>query len=203
MCGAVSTILAQKLSQVGGIGDVEVGGGALPAVRVELHLAALASANVNQPKGFVGEGDRQWQIGASDQAKTAAEYLPLVVAFRNGAAACLSDVAEVVDSVEDVRNAGLVNTKPVVLPVLFRQPGANIIDTVKRVNALLPVLRACIPCTIDLNVMMARTSTICAPLRGAELALMVSVYLVILMVFLCNVRATVIPAVAMPVSLTM
>ncbi|KVC73216.1 multidrug efflux RND transporter permease subunit [Burkholderia ubonensis] len=217
MYDAASTILAQKLSQLTGIGEVVVGGSSLPAVRAELNpnalskygiglddvRAALAAANANRPKGFVEDGGRQWQIGASDQAKQAADYLPLVVGFRNGAAVRLSDVADVTDSVEDVRNAGLANAEPAILLVLYRQPGSNIIETVNRVNAMLPALRASIPGAIRLEVMMDRTPTIRASLLDVEMALMISVSLVILVVFLFlrNARATLIPAVAVPVSL--
>ncbi len=217
MYDAASTILAQKLSQVQGIGQVDVGGSSLPAVRVELNpkalnkygigledvRAALAAANANRPKGAVEDGDRHWQIGASDQAKQAAPYIPLVVAYRNGAAVRLSDVAEVTDSVQDLRNAGLANAQPAVLLILRRQPGSNIIETVNRVNALLPVLRASIPNAIDLKVVMDRTPTIRASLHDVEIALTISIALVILVVFLFlrNARATLIPAVAVPVSL--
>jgi multidrug efflux pump len=217
MYDAASTILAQKISQLKGIGQVNVGGSSLPAVRVELNpqalnkygigmedvRTALAAANANRPKGFVEEGDRNWQIGVSDQAKKAREYLPLVVAYRSGAAVRLSDVAQVTDSVEDLRNAGLANAKPAVLLILYRQPGSNIIETVDRVRALLPVLRASIPSAINLEVIMDRTPTIRASLHDVELTLMISVSLVILVVFLFlrNVRATLIPAVAVPVSL--
>ena len=154
MYDAASTIIAQKLSQIPGVGQVSVGGSSLPAVRVELKppalnkygvgledvRAALAAANANRPKGSVEEGDRHWQIYANDQAKTAAEYLPLIVAYRNGAPVQLTDVADVVDSVQDLRNAGMANGKPSVLVIVNRQPNANIIETVDRVTALLPSL---------------------------------------------------------------
>jgi multidrug efflux pump len=217
MYDAASTILAQKLSQVDGVGQVTVGGSSLPAVRVELNPAALnkygigvedvrtaiAAANANRPKGMVEEGDRMWQIYANDQAKKAAEYLPLIVAYRNGAAVRLPDVAEVVDSVQDLRNAGMANGKPSVLVIINRQPNANIIDTVDRVQELLPSLRASIPNTIDMAVAMERTTTIRASLRDTGSALMIAVSLVILVVFLFlrNGRATLIPAVAVPASL--
>ena len=217
MYDAASTILAQKLSQVTGVGQVSVGGSSLPAVRVELNPAALnkygvdleqvratlAAANANRPKGAVEEGDRHWQIYANDQAKTAAEYLPLIVSYQNGAAIQLSDVATVVDSVQDVRNAGMANGKPSVLVIIYRQPNANIIETVDRVTALLPSLRASIPNTIDLTLAMERTTTIRASLRDTERSLSIAVVLVILVVFLFlrNGRATLIPSVAVPVSL--
>ena len=159
MYDAASTIVAQKLSQISGVGQVSVGGSSLPAVRVELNpqalnkygigpeqvRAALAAANANRPKGSLEDGDRHWQIYANDQAKTAAEYLPLIVSYRNGNPVQLSDVADVVDSVQDLRNAGMANGKPSVLVIINRQPNANIIETVDRITALLPALRASIP----------------------------------------------------------
>ncbi|MEO8137038.1 MAG: multidrug efflux RND transporter permease subunit [Betaproteobacteria bacterium] len=217
MYDAASTILAQKLSQVEGVGQVSVGGSSLPAVRVELTpetlfkygigletvRAALANANANRPKGSVDAGNRHWQIQANDQAKTAAEYLPLVVSYRNGAAVRLADVAEVVDSVQDLRNAGMANGKRSVLVIVNRQPNANIIDTVDRVTAMVPALRASIPGAIELTLAMERTATIRASLRDVERTLAISVMLVILVVFvfLGNWRATLIPAIAVPVSL--
>jgi multidrug efflux pump len=217
MYDAASTILAQKLSQVEGVGQVTVGGSSLPAVRVELNPAALnkygvgvedvrlalAAANANRPKGAVEDGDRHWQVYANDQAKTAAEYMPLIVAYRNGAAVQLTDVGTVVDSVQDLRNAGMANGRPSVLVIINRQPNANIIETVDRVTALLPQLKASIPSTIDMKVAMERTTTIRASLRDTERALMIAVALVILVVFLFlrNWRATLIPSVAVPVSL--
>jgi multidrug efflux pump len=217
MYDAASTILAQKLSQVSGIGQVSVGGSSLPAVRVELNpgvlnkygigledvRTAIAATNANRPKGTVADGDRQWQIYANDQAKKAAEYLPLIIAYRDGAPVRLADVGEVVDSVQDLRNAGSANGKPSVLLVLNRQPGANIIETVDRVNALLPRLTASIPSAIDLGVVLDRTTTIRASLHEVERTLLISTALVIMVVFLFlrNVRATLIPIVAVPVSL--
>ena len=217
MYDAASTILAQKLSQVRGIGQVTVGGSSLPAVRVNLNptvlnkygigfdevRAAIGATNANRPKGTVEDGERQWQIYANDQAKKASEYLPLIVAYRNGAAVRLSEVAEVVDSVQDVRNTGISNGKPAVLVILYRQPGANIIETADRVHEVLPQLRASIPQSIDLNVVMERTTTIRASLRDVERTLLISIALVILVVFLFlrNWRAALIPSVAVPVSL--
>jgi multidrug efflux pump len=159
MYDAADSILGQKLAQVEGIGDVNIGGGALPAVRVEMNplqlnhygigmetvRAAITSTNANRPKGFVEDGQRHWQVQANDQAGKASDYLPLVVSYKNGAAVRLSDVAEVKDSVLDVRNAGLLGKQPAVMIILFRQPGANIIETVERVKALLPQLQASIP----------------------------------------------------------
>ncbi len=217
MYDAASTVIAQKLSQVAGVGQVTVGGGSLPAVRVELNptvlnrLAismddvrnAITANNANRPKGLVEDGDKSWQIYANDQAKTAADYLPIIVAYRNDAPVRLSDVGEVVDSVQDLRNYGTANGKPAVIVLINRQPNANIIDTVDRVQALLPELRAAVPASIDLQVMVERTSTIRASLKEVERTLVISVGLVIMVVFLFlrNFRATLIPAVAVPVSL--
>jgi multidrug efflux pump len=217
MYDAASTILAQKLLQVRGVGDVTVGGGSLPAVRVELNPSqldgyglspetvrnAIAATNPNRPKGSVDDGERRWQILANDQATTAREYQPLIVSYNNGNAVRLRDVAEVVDSVEDVRNDGISNGVPAVLLVLFRQPGANIIGTVDRVSALLPNLRASIPGSVSLDVVMDRTPTIRASLHEVERSLMISVALVVLSVllFLRNGRAALVPLVAVPVSL--
>ena len=217
MYDAASTIIAQKLSQIEGVGQVTVGGSSLPAVRVELNPQALnkygialedvrtvlAAANANRPKGIVEDGDRSWQIYANDQAKTAAEYLSLIVAYRNGKAVRLLDIGDVVDSVQDLRNAGMANGKPSVLVIIYRQPNANIIDTVDRVNALLPSLRASIPSAINLVPAMERTATIRASLRDVGRALTIAIILVILVVylFLRDGRATAIPGVAVPVSL--
>ncbi len=214
---AADTVLGQKLSQVKGVGQVSVGGSALPAVRAELNpkalaaygiglsevRTALANANANRPKGLVEEGDRQWWIYASDQARTAAEYLPLVVSYRNGAAVRLADVAEVVDSVQDVRNAGSANGRPAVLLIIYREPGANILEVVQRVRDLLPWMRASIPAAIELDVSMERTSTIRASLAEVQKTLLIAVALVILVVFafLRRASATLIPAVAVPVSI--
>ena len=217
MYDAASTVLAQRLAQVEGIGQVSVGGGALPAVRVELDpdklsqkgislenvRLALTATNANRPKGAVEEDGRSWQISANDQARTAAEYAPVVLSYRNGAAVRLRDVADVVDSVQDVRNYGVANGKPAIVLFLLKEPGANIIETVERVRALLPRLQASIPQAIDLNVVSDRTPTIRASLREVERSLSIAVGLVILVVllFLRNWRATLLPAVAVPVSL--
>src|SRR5262244_2465878 len=179
---AASTVLAQKLSQIEGIGEVTVGGGALPAVRVELNpsalfkygigledvRAALASANAHSPKGAIETGDRHFQIYNNDQATRAADYQSLIVAYRNGAPVRLTDVADVVDSNENIRNAGLANGKPSVLVILNRAPGANIIDTVDRVYALLPELKAAISPAIDLTAAVDRSTTIRASLKDVE-----------------------------------
>jgi multidrug efflux pump len=214
---AADTILAQKLSQVSGIGQVQIGGGSLPAVRVELNpnalfkygigledvRAALAAANANTPKGSIDVGGRRYQLYTNDQATRAAEYQNLVVAYRNGAAVRLSEVAEVLDSVENVRNLGLANGDPAVLVILYRQPGANIIDAVDRVKALIPVLKASVPTDIDIRVAMDRTLTIRSSLTAVKGTLLIAVSLVILVVFLFlrNGRATLVPAVAVPISL--
>ena len=212
-----STVLAQKLLQVQGIGDVNVGGSSLPAVRVELNLpamngfginpeavrTAIATTNANRPKGALESGDKRWQIQDNDQAMSASEYIPLIVGYHNGAAVRLGDIAQVSDSVQDLRNDGLANGDPAVTLILFRQPGANIIDTVDRVRSLLPHLRAAIPASIALNVYMDRTPTIRASLRDVERALVISVALVVLSVFmfLRSARAAMVPLVAVPVSL--
>ncbi len=217
MYDAASTIVAQKLSQLGGVGQVTVGGSSLPAVRVELNPTALnrlaigfdevrtaiTNNNVNRPKGLVEDGDKSWQIYANDQAKKAADYLPIIVAYRNGSAVRLSDVGDVVDSVQDLRNYGSANGKPSVVLLINRQPNANIIETVDRIQALLPQLRAAIPASINLRVALERTTTIRASLREVERTLVISIGLVIMVVFLFlrNFRATLIPAVAVPVSL--
>jgi multidrug efflux pump len=214
---AAETILSQKLSQVSGVGQVTVGGSSLPAVRVELNptalfkygigledvRAALAAANANTPKGSIDVGGRRYQLYTNDQASKAAEYRSMVIAYRNGAAVRLSDVSEVLDSVENVRNLGLANGQPAVLVILYRQPGANIIATVDRVKALIPALRASIPTDIDIKVGMDRTTTIRSSLSDVERTLLIAIALVILVVFLFlrNWRATLVPAVAVPISL--
>jgi multidrug efflux pump len=214
---AASTVLAQKLSQVEGIGEVVVGGSSLPAVRVDLIpqaiykygigledvRAALASANAHSPKGGIDVGDQRYQIYANDQANKAADYQSLIVAYRNGAAVHLSDVGEVTDGVENLRNAGLANGKPAVLIILYRQPGANIISTVDLVKALLPQLKASISPTIDIGLAVDRSTTIRTSLRDVERSLILAVMLVIIVVFafLRNLRATLVPVVAVSVSL--
>jgi multidrug efflux pump len=214
---AGSTVLAQKLSQVEGIGEVVVGGSSLPAVRVDLIpqaiykygigledvRAALASANAHSPKGGIDVGDQRYQIYANDQANKAADYQSLVVAYRNGAAVHLSDVGEVTDAVENLRNAGLANGKPAVLIILYRQPGANIISTVDLVKGLMPQLRASISPAIDIETAVDRSTTIRTSLRDVERTLVLAVLLVIVVVFafLRNLRATLVPVVAVSVSL--
>jgi len=217
MYDIASTVLAQKLAQVDGVGQVTVGGGSLPAVRVDLDpkqlnqygiapeavRTAIATTNANRPKGALEDDDRRWQLQANDQARTAADYQPLVVAWRNGAAVRLADVAQVSDGEQDVRNAGFANGQPAVMLIVNRQPGANVVATVDRIRALLPQLRASLPPTIALTVMNDRTRTIRASLREVEHSLMLAVVLVVLAVllFLQNLRMALIPLVVVPVSL--
>ncbi len=217
MYDAAANVLSQKLSQIDGIGQVIIGGAALPAVRVELNptalfkygiglediRAALASANANSPKGSIDAGSLRYQLYTNDQASRADEYKPLVVAYRNGAGVRLSDVADVLDSVENTRNLGLSQGQPAVLVILFRQPGANIIETVDGVKAAIPQLMAALPS--DMNVLIAndRTTTIRGSLHETEMTLLIAVGLVTVVVFLFlrSARATLIPAIAVPVSI--
>jgi multidrug efflux pump len=217
MYDVASSILAQKLSQIQGIGQVNVGGGALPAVRVEVNASrlnarqmsledvrnALANANANRPKGWLQNDNRSEVLNTTDQLQKASEYQPLVIAYRNGAPVRLSDIATVVDSLEDLRTAGLYDDKKSISLVIFRQPGANIIETVDRVLAMLPEFQADIPAGIKLSLAMDRTTTIRASVHDVEVALCVSTLLVILVVFvfLRSVRTTFIPSIAVPVSL--
>ena len=217
MYDAASSILQQKLSQVEGVGQVAVGGGSLPAIRVDLNPTALnkygiglgdvrqvlTSTNVNRPKGQLTGDDRTWEIRTNDQLQQAEEYLPLIVAYRNGRAVQLSDVASVETSVEDLRTMGVANGTPAVLVIIYRQAGANIIETVDRLRARLPQLEASLPGSMSLSIVMDRTPVIRASLHDVERTLAISVGLVILVVFvfLRNLRATLIPAVAVPVSL--
>ena len=217
MYDAASTILAQKLSQVDGVGQVLVSGSSLPAVRVELNptalnkygiglnqvASALGATNANKPKGQLSDNTHTWEIRTNDQLYKAREYKTLIVAYRNGAPVRLADVADVENSVEDLRNTGLVNGKPAVMVIIFRQPGANIIETVDRVRALLPRFEASLPGAVKLTVVNDRSPTIRASLQHVEITLVISALLVILVVFafLRNIRATLIPAVAVPVSL--
>ncbi len=217
MYDLASTILQQKLAQVKGVGQVFVGGGALPAVRVDLNPTALnntglglddvrsvlSAANANRPKGEVAGIHRVWSLSTTDQLLKAAEYRQLVVSYRNGAAVRLADIADVADSVEDVRTIGLSNGKPAIIIIVFRQPGANIIDTVDGVRAVLPQLQAAIPPTVKLNLLIDATRTIRASVRDVEITLGIAISLVILVVFvfLRSVRSTFIPSVAVPISL--
>ena len=217
MYDAASSILQQKLSQVEGVGQVAVGGGSLPAIRVDLNPTALnkygiglgdvrqvlTGTNVNRPKGQLTADDRTWEIRTNDQLHTAEEYLPLIVAYRNGRAVQLSDVATVEQSVEDLRTMGVANGTPAVLVIIYRQAGANIIETVDRLRERLPQLEASLPGSMALSVVMDRTPVIRASLHDVEKTLIISVGLVILVVFvfLRDFRATLIPSVAVPVSL--
>ena len=214
---AASNVLQQKLSQVAGVGQVSLGGSSLPAVRVEINpsaltqyriglesvRAAIAAANANAPKGALEVGERRYQIYANDQARTAEEYRSLVIAWRNGSPVRLSDVAEVIDSTENIRNEGQANGKRSVLVIINLQPNANIIETVDQVKALLPELQAAMPNDVDLTVVSDRTTTIRASLREVEQALIISVILVVLVTFafLRSARAGFVAAVAVPVSL--
>ncbi len=213
---AASTVLSQQLSQLSGVGQVLISGAALPAVRVELEpqslfkygiglediRATLASANANSPKGIVELGPERLQIYTNDQASHAADYRPLIVAYRNGRAVRLTDVAAVEDGVQDLRNLGLANGKPAVLVIVFKQPGANVISTVDAIKATVPKLRAALPNDIDIQFASDSTVSIRASLRDTETTLLIAVALVTLVVwvFLRNVRATLIPMVAVPVS---
>ncbi|HYM37436.1 MAG TPA: multidrug efflux RND transporter permease subunit [Nitrospiraceae bacterium] len=217
MYDVASSILQQKLSQVDGVGEVRVGGGSLPAVRVDLNPTALnkygiglgdvrrmlGSTNVNRPKGQLSDGARTWEILTNSQLRTADEYMPLLVSYQGGRAVRLSDVATVENSVEDLRTMGLANGRPSVLVIIYRQPGANIIEAVDRVRDMLPQLEASIPGSMTLSIVLDRTPVIRASLQDVERTLAISVFLVILVVFvfLRNLRATLVPIVAVPVSL--
>jgi len=214
---AADSILAQKLSQVDGVGQVWVGGGARPAVRAEVNptllnklgvgldtvRTALNLANANRPKGEISDANHAWTISDNDQLFRADVYRPLIVAYNKGAPVRLGDVADVQDSVEDIRNIGLANGKPGVLLIISRQPGANIIATVDRVMDALPLLRSSISPAINLDVVLDRTTTVRASVKDIEHTLMISVVLVILVVFafLRTARSTLIPSVAVPLSL--
>ncbi|MBC8058036.1 MAG: efflux RND transporter permease subunit, partial [Rhizobiales bacterium] len=214
---AVSNLVSQRLSQVEGVGDVEIGGGSLPAVRVELLpfalnkfgistedvRAAIQASNANRPKGIVQGTDRKLQIYTQTPALKASDYAPMVVAWRNGAAVRLDDVADVVDGVENTRTLGLFNGQPAIIVLITRQPDANVIATVDSVRALLPELQSQLPADVTLNVASDSTNSIRSSLEEVELTLVISVVLVVLVVslFLRSVRATVVPAVATVVAL--
>jgi len=214
---AASTIMQQRLSQIQGVGQVSVGGSSLPGVRVDVNptqlnnyglglqdvASMLSRQNANSPKGQFTDSTATADITTNDQLLKAVDYMPLVVGYHNGAAVKLSDVANVEDSTENIRAAGFVNGKPSVLIIIFRQPGANIIETVDRIRAALPSLKASIPSAIDTEIVLDRTLTIRASVFDVERSLMISISLVILVVFvfLRNARATLIPSVAVPVSL--
>jgi multidrug efflux pump len=214
---AASTILAQKLSQIPGVGQVQVGGSSSPAVRIDVNptqlnsyglqlediRSAVAAQTANEAKGGFSGPTRRWLIGANDQLMNAADYRPLIVSYHQGAAVRLSDIANVTDSVQTVRSMGLANGKPAALIIVFRQPGANIISTVDAIKASLPLLHAAINPAIDLGIVLDQTVTIRASVKNVEVTLLISILLVVLVVFafLREVRATLIPVVAVPVSI--
>ncbi|MDE2183217.1 MAG: efflux RND transporter permease subunit [Alphaproteobacteria bacterium] len=214
---SASSILQQKLSQVQGIGQVQIGGSSLPAVRVELNpralfkygigledvRAALSAANANAPKGAVEDGSRRFQIYVNDQASQASEYKDLVVAYRNDAAVRLKDIANVYDGVEDVHNLGMANGKPAILVILYRQPGANIISTVENVKKALPQVQAALPPSIHVIVANDRTNSIRASLHDVEITMLAAIALVMFVVylFLRSARAALVPCIAVPLSI--
>ncbi len=218
MYDMASTLLQQRILRIDGIGQVNVGGGSLPAVRIELNPTALNSygiglddaarvviaANANEAKGSVINGDgTQSQIKTNDQLIHASQYAPLILTYRNNAPVRISDVAEVVDSVADIRNAGLANGKPAVILVIFKQPGANVIKTVDYVKSLLPELKELVPKEVHLNVLMDRTTTIRTSLHDVELTLVIAMLLVVLVtyLFLGSIRSMLIPGITVPLSL--
>jgi multidrug efflux pump len=217
MYDEASNVLVQRISQLDGVGQVSMGGSSLPAVRIELNphalfkygigledvRAAIAAANANSPKGVIEDQDKRFQIYTNDQAFHARDYEPLVIAYRNGAAVHLSDVAEVLDSVEDLRMGGLANGKQAVVLRVFRLPGANIIRAVDAVKAELPRLQGAMPSGIDITLVFDRANTIRASLHDAELTLAIAVVLVTLIayIFLRDARATLVPAVVVPTSI--
>src|SRR6201994_989065 len=217
MYDEASTVIQQKLSQIQGVGQVNVGGGALPSVRVDVNPTQLANygigmanvqsvlslQNADLPKGQLSDGNVTADILANDQISLAADYKPLVIGYHNGSAVRLSDVAQVTDSVQNIRTGGYLNGKRAVTVIIFRQPGANIIATVDRIRAQLPIIKASIPLGIETTIVLDRTTTIRASVSDVERTLMISIVLVIIVVFvfLRNGRATLIPAVAVPVSL--
>ena len=214
---AASTILAQKISQIKGVGQVTVGGSSLPAVRIQLNPVALAkygigfeevratiaASNVNRPKGALENATHHLPIYANDQAKTASEYLPLIITYKNGAAIRLSDLGQALDSVEDLRSAGLKDNQPAILLIISKQAGANIIETVDKIKSLLPQLQASIPSACKLSMVLDRSITIRASLHEVERSLLIAIGLVILIVFLFlrDLRSAMIPIITIPVSL--
>ncbi|WP_024680160.1 efflux RND transporter permease subunit [Pseudomonas syringae] len=212
-----STILSQSLSQVSGVGEVQIGGSSLPAVRIELEpqmlsqygvslddvRTAITNANVRRPKGFVEDDQHNWQVQANDQLESAEDYAPLIIRYQDGATLRLKDVAKVSDAVEDRYNSGFYNNDRAVLLVVNRQAGANIIETVAQIKAQLPALRAVLPASVSLNIAMDRSPVIKATLHEAEMTLLIAVVLVVMVVFLFlgSFRASLIPTLAVPVSL--
>jgi multidrug efflux pump len=217
MYDLASTVLMQKLSQVQGVGQVMVGGGALPAVRVELNpyalshygislddvSSAITHSNVNRPKGSLEQADKRWQILANDQGKVAADYLPLIIAYRQGRAVTMADVAAVEDSVEDVRNAGVADGKRAILIIIRKQAEANVIETVDAIKALLPQLRADLPDNVHLQIMQDRSESIRKSIDEVEMTLLLSIGLVMLVVwvFLRDFHASMVPIVSIPAAL--
>jgi multidrug efflux pump len=217
MYDVASTVLQPALSQIDGVGQVVISGSSLPAVRVELNplalfkygigledvRAAVAASNAHSPKGAIEDGDRRYQLATNDQANQAADYRPLVVAYRNGAPVRLIDVGEVVDSVENLRNEGVANGEPAVLVILYRQPGSNIIDVADRVSAVLPQVQASLPSAINVHLAIDRTTTIRASLHDVERTLVIAIGLVMVVVFLFlrSARTSFIPSLAVPLSL--
>ncbi|MBY0281901.1 MAG: efflux RND transporter permease subunit [Alphaproteobacteria bacterium] len=217
MYDIASTVLQQKISQIDGVGQVLVGGSSLPAVRVDINPTSLnkyglsledvrttlKNANANLPKGQINPGNLSYEISATDQLFKANNYKPLLISYKNGAAVTLSDVADVKDSVEDLKNAGLFNGKPAVLLVIFKRPGSNIIDTVDSIKNSLEYLKLAIPSHVDISVAMDRTLTIRSSLHEVKLSLILAIFLVIFVIyrFLGNIRAALIPSIAVPLSL--
>ncbi len=217
MYDVASTVIAQKIMQIDGVGNVSVGGSSLPAVRATMDMPALtranltmedvrtaiATSNVNRPKGVVEGGDRRWQVIASDQLSKADEYKNVIVSYKNGAAIRLADLGEVKDSTQDNFNFGSTNGKVSVAFVVFRQSGANIIEVVDKIKAMMPKLRALVPPTMNLEITTERTLTIRASINDVQRSLVIATVLVVLVVFafLRRFRATLIPGVAVPVSL--
>src|SRR5215469_17036047 len=217
MYDVADSILAQKIAQVPGIGTVFVGGGARPAVRAEVNppalnqmgigleqvATALTVANANKPKGEITNERYAWQVTDNDQIFKAKDYRKVIVAQSRNGIVRLADVADVQDSVEDMRNAGWANGKDAVLMIIFRQPGANIIDAVDHVRAVLPQLQNSIPASIKLSIIMDRTTTVRASVHDIQLTLLISIFLVVMVVFifLRSLRATMIPSIAVPLSL--
>ena len=212
-----STLVQQKLSQINGVGQVFATGASNPAVRIELNpnvlnqmqigledvRASIGTSNANRPKGVIEEGPVQWSLNTTDQLMTADDYRPLMIAYRNGAPVRLADVAKVTDSLEDIRNFALADGRPSISVLIFRQPGANIIQTIENVKSVLPQLRSQLPAAIDLDIGMDRSTTIRASLLEVQKTLLISILLVIVVVylFLRDIRATIVPTIAVPVSL--
>jgi multidrug efflux pump len=211
------SILGQKIAQVDGVGQVNISGGARPAVRVDVNPNALAhygigleavrtalqSANANTPKGNLEDRGNRWTLFATDQLLKPEQYVPLIVAYRNAAPVRLSDIAKVTEGIEDVRNSGYANGNPAVVISILRQPGANVIDTADRVKAILPELRASIPPAANIEITSDRTVTIRASVEDIEYTLLITVVLVVMVIFLFlrNAWATVIPSIAVPLSI--